>query len=79
MHIEKPPAGTPEFDEWLLEKLRKRAEELFNADIPEELQDVGIGRSVGPEKASDLMPEKTVAEDIAIDKEQRLSKFKVVK
>lgn len=79
MHIEKPPVGTPEFDEWLLEKLRKRAEELFNADIPEECHDVGVGRSVGPEKASDLMPEKTVAEDISIDKEQRLSKFKVVK
>ncbi len=76
---DKPPLGTPEFDEWLQKKLKKRADELFNADIPEELHDVGIGRSVGPEKASDLMPEKTVAEDIAIDKDQRLSKFKVVK
>lgn len=75
----KPPLGTPEFDDWLLKKLEKRADELFNADIPEELQDAGTGRSVGPKKVNDLMPEKTVAEDIAIDKYERFVKFKIIK
>jgi len=75
----RPIEGTPEFDTWILERAKKRAKELFNTEIPEELQDVGKGLIAGPEKFSDLMPEKTIAEDIAIDKEERRSKLKVVK
>lgn len=79
MSDDKPQRGTPEFEAWLRDKLKQRADELFNADIPEELHDVGIGRSVGPEKADDLSLEKTIAEDIAIDKEQKRRHLKRIK
>ncbi|MCG3723997.1 hypothetical protein EXA23_16690 [Vibrio cincinnatiensis] len=76
---DRPLEGTKEFDEWVLERARKRAEDLFNTEIPEDLHDVGRGMIAGPEKVEDIMPEKTISEDIAIDKEEKRSKFKIIK
>ena len=35
--------GTPEFEAWLLDRATKRAEKLFNTEIPEALADVSSG------------------------------------
>ncbi|MGY5774462.1 hypothetical protein ACXHP8_22530 [Vibrio antiquarius] len=76
---DRPLEGTKEFEEWVLERARKRAEALFNTEIPEDLHEVGRGIIAGPQKPEDIMPEKTISEDIAIDKAEKRSKFKVIK
>lgn len=79
MNDKRPKPGTPEFEEWLLKRAKKRAHELYNADIPEELADkVGSGIMTGPVHSDDLKPEKTSAEDIEIDKEIQRSHLKEV-
>lgn len=75
----KPEPGTPEFEAWLLDRAKKRAEKIFTVEIPEELADVGSGLIAGPRSWEDVMPEKTIAEDIAIDKAHKRMHLKVVK
>ena len=69
MSTDKPKLGTPEFDEWLANKAKKWSEDLFSKDMPSELANLECGLIAGPKKIEDIMPEKTIAEDIAIDKE----------
>ena len=75
----KSEPGTPEFEQWLLERAKERAEKLFTTEIPEELADVGSGLIAGPRSWADVMPDKTIAEDIAIDKAHKRKHLKVVK
>ena len=87
MNDEKPRRGTPEFDEWIMQLAIKRAEEIYNTEVPEELlEKIGSGRMTAPLKANELDFEKTLAEDIAMDKamnkamekQQKSSHLKVV-
>jgi len=71
--------GTPEFEAWLLGRAKERAEKLFTTEIPEELADVGSGLIAGPRSWEEIMPEKTIAEDIAIDKAHKRKHLKVAK
>ncbi len=75
----KPSPDSPEFEQWLLERAKERAEKLFNTEIPEDLSGVDSGIMAGPLDWRDLMPEKTIAEDIAIDKAHKRMHLKVVK
>lgn len=75
----RPSPDSPEFEQWLLERAKERAEKLFNTEIPEDLADVDSGIIAGPLDWKDLMPEKTIAEDIAIDKAHKRMHLKVVK
>lgn len=80
MSNSRPPEGTPELDEWLLQRARNRFKELEKVDIPEHLAEiVGQGRIAGPENAEDIMPEKSIATDIEIEKDEKLNRFEVVK
>lgn len=74
-----PKPGTPEFEQWLLDRAKERAEKLFNTEIPADLADVDSGIIAGPLDWEDLMPEKTIAEDIAIDKAHKRKHLKSVK
>lgn len=76
---DRPEPGTPEFEAWLLARAQKWSDELFTTEIPEELADVGSGLIAGPRSWEELMPEKTIAEDIAIDKAHKRKHLKVVK
>ncbi|MEZ8188270.1 hypothetical protein ACED29_20925 [Shewanella sp. 5S214] len=71
MSTDKPEPGSPEFDEWLANKAKKWSKELFSKDMPPELADLEGGLIAGPKKIEDIMPEKTIAEDIAIEKEEK--------
>ena len=75
----RPSPDSAEFEQWLLERAKERAEKLFNTEIPEDLADVDSGIIAGPLDWKDLMPEKTIAEDIAIDKAHKRMHLKVVK
>jgi len=75
----RPEPGTPEFEQWLLERAKERAEKLFTTEIPEELADVGSGLIAGPRSWADVMPEKAIAEDIAIDKAHKRKHLQSVK
>ncbi|GAB2909418.1 hypothetical protein [Rheinheimera gaetbuli] len=75
----RPSPDSPEFEQWLLERAKERAEKLFNTEIPEELAHVDSGIMAGPRSWEDVMPEKTIAEDIAIDKAHKRMHLKVVK
>lgn len=77
--MDRPEPGTPEFDAWLNERAKQWSEELFSKAMPEDLADVGIGFIAGPVRASDLLPEKTISEDIALDKAQKRAHLKKVK
>ena len=33
---DRPDPGIPEFEQWLLDRAKERAEKLFNTEIPEE-------------------------------------------
>ncbi|CCN47490.1 hypothetical protein MADA3029_1070169 [Vibrio nigripulchritudo MADA3029] len=80
MSNSRPPEGTPELDEWLLQRARKRFEELEKVDVPEHLAEaVGQGKIAGPKNAEDVMPEKSISIDIEIEKDEKSNKFKVVK
>ena len=74
-----PKPGTPEFEAWLLARAQKWSDELFTTEIPAELADVGSGLIAGPRSWADVMPEKTITEDIAIDKAHKRKHLKVVK
>jgi hypothetical protein len=76
---DRPEPGTPEFEAWLLKRAQKVSDELFSVEIPEELADVGSGLIAGPLSWDELMSEKTIAEDIAIDKAHKRKHLKVVK
>lgn len=65
-----PHPATPEFDEWLLQSSREFAKRLFRDPPPPELVEAESGIIAGPRKMSDLLPEKTIAEDLAIDRQQ---------
>ena len=52
---------------------------LDNTEIPADLADVDSGIIAGPLDWEDLMPEKTIAEDIAIDKAHKRKHLKSVK
>jgi hypothetical protein len=75
----RPSPDSPEFEQWLLERAKERAEKLYTKEIPEELADVGSGLIAGPRSWEDVMPEKTIAEDIAIDKAHKRMHLKSVK
>lgn len=70
MSTSRPPRGTPEFEAWLLEMARRDAERLFRDPPPPELIEAESGIIAGPRQMSDLLPEKTIAEDLAIDRQQ---------
>jgi hypothetical protein len=70
---------SPEFEQWLLDRAKERAEKLFNTEIPADLADVDSGIIASPLDWEDLMPEKTIAEDIAIDKAHKRKHLKSVK
>ena len=74
-----PKPDSPEFEQWLLDRAKERAEKLFNTEIPADLADVGSGLIAGPRSWEDVMPEKTIAEDIAIDKAHKRKHLKSVK
>ncbi|MBU1309248.1 MAG: hypothetical protein KKE30_06925 [Gammaproteobacteria bacterium] len=57
----KPEPGTPEFEAWLLARAQKWSDELFTAEIPEELAHVDSGIMAGPRSWADVTPEKTIA------------------
>ena len=76
---DRPEPGTPEFEVWLLARAQKWSDELFTAEIPEELAHVDSGIMAGPRSWEDVLPEKTIAEDIAIDKAHKRMHLKVVK
>ncbi|HHX8542430.1 MULTISPECIES: hypothetical protein [Vibrio] len=79
MSNSRPPEETPELDEWLLQRAKKRFAELEKVDIPEHLAEaVGQGIIAGPENAEDIMLEKSISIDIEIEKDERLNKFKIV-
>lgn len=48
-------------------------------ETPEDLADVGSGLIAGSRSWEDVMPEKTIAEDIAIDKAHKRMHLKSVK
>ncbi|GAB58274.1 hypothetical protein [Rheinheimera nanhaiensis] len=75
----RPEPGTPEFEQWLLDRAKKRADRIFTVEIPEDLAHVDSGIMAGPGSWKDIMPEKTIAEDIAIDKAHKRKHLKVVK
>ena len=75
----RPEPGTPEFEAWLLAKAQKWSDELFTTEIPADLADVDSGIIAGPRSWEDVLPEKTIAEDIAIDKAHKRMHLKVVK
>ena len=77
--MKRPSPDSPEFEQWLLDRAKKRAERIFTVEIPEELADVGSGLIAGPRSWEDVMPEKTIAEDIAIDKAHKRKHLRVVK
>jgi len=71
MTTNKPEPGTPEFDKWLANKAKGWSKELFSKDKPPEIAELESGVIAGPKNIEDIMPEKTIAEDIAIDKEEK--------
>ncbi|HEY9043251.1 MAG TPA: hypothetical protein VIN66_13805 [Rheinheimera sp.] len=75
----RPSPDSPEFEQWLLDRAKERADKLFNTEIPADLADVDSGIIAGPLDWEDLMPEKTIAEDIAIDKAHKRKHLKTVK
>ncbi|WP_445767172.1 hypothetical protein [Rheinheimera sp.] len=77
--MKRPSPDSSEFEQWLLARAKERAEKLFTTEIPEDLADVGSGLIAGPRSWADVMPEKTIAEDIAIDKAHKRKHLKVVK
>lgn len=70
MSTSRPPRGTPEFDLWLLEMALRDAERLFRDPLSPELVEAESGIIAGPRQMGDLLPEKTIAEDLAIDRQQ---------
>lgn len=77
--MKRPSPDSPEFEQWLLDRAKARAEKLFNTEIPDDLMYVDSGIMVGPSNWEDVMPEKTIAEDIAIDKAHKRKHLKSVK
>ena len=75
----RPEPGPVEFERWLNERAEKRSKEIFEKELPEEFADVGKGIIAGPKKSSDIMPEKTIAEDISIEKNEKKNHLKIVK
>ncbi|RCU48755.1 hypothetical protein DU002_13245 [Corallincola holothuriorum] len=73
----RPRPGTPEFRSWLLEDGKKFVDKLFSAEKPEGFEEDGY--IAGPTKGEKLTPEKSAAEDAAIDKAQKRAHLKVEK
>ncbi|TCI01694.1 hypothetical protein EZV61_17135 [Corallincola luteus] len=73
----RPKPGTPEFREWLLKRVKPFSDQLFNAEKPEGFEEDGY--IAGPTKGEKLTPEKSAAEDAAIDKAQKRAHLKVEK
>lgn len=65
---EAPEPGTPEYQQWLIEHSRPLIDRLFEHPIPEDVAQAEDGLIAGPESWDQLMPEKTIPEDIAVDK-----------
>lgn len=64
----EPDPGTPEFQLRLIEHSKPLIDRLFEHPIPEDVAQTEDDLIAGPESWDQLMPEKTVAEDIAIYK-----------
>ncbi|MCG3727561.1 hypothetical protein EXA21_15305 [Vibrio cincinnatiensis] len=80
MSRNRPPEGTTELEEWLLERARQRFKDLDAVDIPSHLSEsVGKGLIAGPKDFEDLMPEKSISIDIEIDKSEKRRHLKVIK
>ena len=75
----EPEPDTPEYQRWLIRHSKPLIDRLFEHPIPEDVAQAEDGLIAGPESWVQLMPEKTVAEDVAIDKARRSSKLKLVK
>ena len=76
---QKPKPGTPEFDEWLKKKAISWSNELFSNTKPDEIADLEQGVIAGPKNIEDVLPEKTIPEDIKIDKEDAKNHLKKIK
>ena len=76
---DKPESGTPEFEKWLKQRAKERAEKLFSEEMPPELAELEKGLIAGPKDISDIMPEKSIPEDIAIDKSNKKKHLKLIK
>lgn len=75
----EPEPGTPGYQQWLIEHSKPLIDRLFEHPIPEDVAQAEDGLIAGPESWDQLMPEKTIAEDVAIDKAHQGGKLKLVK
>lgn len=76
---DKPKAGTPEFEKWLKQRAEERSKKLFSEEMPPELVELEKGIIAGPKDISDIMPEKSIPEDIAIAKNDKKQHLKLIK
>jgi hypothetical protein len=74
-----PEPGTPEYQQWLIEHSKPLIDRLFEHPIPEDVAQAEDGLIAGPESWDQLMPEKTIPEDIAINKAHQSRGLKLVK
>ena len=75
----EPDSGASEYQQWLIQQSKPLIDRLFGHPIPEDVAQAEDGLIAGPESWDQLMPEKTIPEDIAIDKAHQSSKLKLVK
>lgn len=77
--VDKPEAGTPEFEEWLKNRAEERSKKLFSEEMPPELAELEKGLIAGPKNINEIMPEKSIPEDIALDKNEKKTHLKLIK
>lgn len=77
--IDKPEPGTPEFETWLKQRAEERSKKLFSEEMPPELAELEKGLIAGPKDILDVMPEKSIPEDIAIEKSDKARHLKIIK
>ncbi|WP_028863990.1 hypothetical protein [Psychromonas aquimarina] len=76
---DKLEPGTPEFEEWVSKRAEERAKKLFSEEMPPELAELEKGLIAGPKDITDVMPEKSIPEDVAIEKSEKNSHLKLIK
>lgn len=75
----EPDPSASEYQQWLIQQSKPLIDSLFEHPMPENVAQAEDGLIVGPESWDQLMPEKTVPEDIAVDKAHQSSKLKLVR
>ncbi|GLQ29613.1 hypothetical protein [Litoribrevibacter albus] len=71
MTTTKPEPGSPEFEACLNQQAQKWSKELFDKEKPDDIAELEKGIIAGPKNFKDVMPEKTIPEDIAIDRKDK--------